>query len=278
MFRPEINRFVDLTPWAEERKVPLSTLGSATKQRKPAGTTNPWDAFERIYCISLAQRPDRLESAKSQFGRVGLTGKVEFIIVDKHPTDSERGIFESHIACLRAGLAAGADKILVFEDDIVFTRFSPERLKRAAAFMQSEPNWRLFFFGCFVNSSRKTAHPSIVKIDYRCLAHGYVIHRDFAQKLVQAPYHGVSYDDHLRSTGNEGIYALYPAFAFQSAASTDNDSMRHVDRRRRLAGGLKMLQHWNEFSTRRLMPIIAAHALLLAAIILLLLRHHLPWR
>jgi GR25 family glycosyltransferase involved in LPS biosynthesis len=254
--------------------VTLSTLQPASAQQNTSNS--PWNSFEKIYCISLAQRPDRLQSAKAEFQRVGLASKVEFVIVNKDPTDSERGIFESHLACLRQGLAAGAGKIVVFEDDIFFKRFSVKRLRRAVQFMHADPNWRLFFFGCFVNSSRKTAYPSVVKIAYRCLAHGYVIRRDFAQKLVESPYTGVSFDDFLRSTGNEGIYALYPSFAYQSGASTDNDALKRVDRSRRMFGGLQVLQHWNEFSTRRLIPIIAAHVLLFIAVILFLLRRHLP--
>lgn len=252
----------------------LSTLHSRAQQ-KQINPADPWSSFERIYCISLAQRPDRYKSAAAEFARIGLEGRVEFVIVDKHLTNTEQGIFESHLACLRAGLAAGAEKIVVFEDDVVFTRFSPERLRRAAAFMDAEPNWRLFFFGCFVNSSKKTAYPSVVKIGYRCLAHGYVVSRQFAQQLVATPYRGISYDDHLRSMGDDGVYAIYPAFAYQSAASTDNDKLKRVDRNRRLVGGLRRLQHWNEFSTRRIVPIIAIHAAIIAAILFLLIaRHH----
>ena len=261
-----------------EEKVTLSTLHPQPGRQKSAASTNPWDSFPRIYCISLAQRPDRLQSAKTQFARIGLADKVEYIIVDKHPTDSEHGIFESHIACLRAGLAAGADKIVVFEDDVVFDRFSAHRLASAAAFMDADTDWRLFFFGCFVNSSRKTAYRSVVKIAYRCLAHGYVISRKFAQQLVEVPYNGISYDDHLRSLGNDGVYAIYPAFAFQSGASTDNDALKRVDRNRRLGGGLRKLQHWNEFANRRLVPLIAAHVVIAIALLLFLFRRHLPWR
>ncbi len=66
-----------------------------------------WGSFDQIYCISLSQRVDRRENAQREFARIGLGDRVQFIIVDSHPTDSEQGIFESHMACLRAGLAAG---------------------------------------------------------------------------------------------------------------------------------------------------------------------------
>jgi GR25 family glycosyltransferase involved in LPS biosynthesis len=232
-----------------------------------------WRAFDRIYCISLSNRPDRYERARAEFARVGLCDLVEFVIVEKHPTDSERGIYESHLMCLRSGLAAGAQKIAVFEDDIVFTRFSAKRLRRAVQFMESSSDWAAFFFGCFVNSSRKTPFPSIIKINYRCMAHGYVVNRDFALKLVKTQWTGVSYDDFLRSIAADRFYSVYPAFAFQSDSPTDNDKLARVDRARRIFGGLHRLQRFNEFTNRWLVHIVLGHVVAAAAIIFLLLHY-----
>jgi GR25 family glycosyltransferase involved in LPS biosynthesis len=127
-----------------------------------------WGAFDRVYCISLKDRTDRREAAKREFARVGLLDRVEFVIVDRHPTDSEQGIFESHMSCVRAGLAAGAQRILIFEDDVVFRRFSPTVLARAVDFMKSNGDWGLFSLGCFVNSSKKTSFRSVLRMRYRC--------------------------------------------------------------------------------------------------------------
>jgi GR25 family glycosyltransferase involved in LPS biosynthesis len=238
-----------------------------------------WRSFDRIYCISLVNRPDRYKAALSQFQRIGLGDLVEFTLVDKHPTNSEHGIFESHMACLRAGLAAGARQILIFEDDILFSNFSPERLRRAVQFMESSRDWKLFFFGCFVNSSRKTPFRSVVKVDYRCCAHGYVISRAFAEKLVQLPWQNIPFDDLLRSLAPDGVYALYPGFAFQSDSPTDNDKLRGVDRARRIFGGLHRLQQWNEFSSRRFVPLVIGHfALLFIVALILIFRHAALWR
>ena len=231
-------------------------------------------AFDRIYCISLTNRPDRCQTARAEFQRVGLGDLVEVTLVDKHPSNSEWGIFESHMACLRAGLAAGAERILIFEDDILFSRFSPERLRRAVRFMESNNDWQLFFFGCFVNSSRKTRFRSVVKVCFRCCAHGYVVSRQFAQKLVEIPWQNVPYDDLLRSLDADGVYAIYPGFAFQSASATDNDNLRGVDRARRLFGGLQRLQQWNEFSTRRFVPLIVGHIVVIFIVAMILLHHH----
>jgi GR25 family glycosyltransferase involved in LPS biosynthesis len=232
-----------------------------------------WSAFDRIYCISLKQRADRREKAQQEFARVGLTGRVQFVIVDSHPTDSEQGIFESHMACLRAGLAAGAQNIVVFEDDILIRHFSPDVLNRTVRFIKSDANWQVFFFGCFVRSSRKTAFESVRQIRYRCTAHAYVVNRAFAEKLVEIPWRGVAFDDLLYSMQDGHFYTCYPAFAFQSGSSTNNDKLLKIDRARRLTGGMYRLQRWNEFSNRHLFALILAHTIALLLFIAILLYH-----
>jgi GR25 family glycosyltransferase involved in LPS biosynthesis len=302
-------------------------------------STDPWAAFDRIYCISLAGRNDRREQARAEFHRVGLGDRVEFKIVEKHPTNSEQGIFESHLQCLRDGLAAGAKRIVVFEDDVVFRRFSPARLQDAVKFLESTADWRFFFLGCFVSSSRKTSCASVLKVRYRCLAHAYAVNRHVAEELVglrseiggvfstPSPctqgegrgggslrvneigdlspvanshphpnpppeyrergqeiawqtisaatlWRGVPYDMLLKEKCGDGAYAIYPAIAFQSNAATDNDNLRSLDRTRRLLGGLGRLQRWNEFSHRRFVPLVVAHAIIVILLVLLVLHYY----
>src|SRR5579859_6993752 len=67
-------------------------------------TSDLWGFIDRIYCINLSTRPDRKRSAQAEFDGVGLGERVELITVEKHPTDTEQGIYEAHAACLREGL------------------------------------------------------------------------------------------------------------------------------------------------------------------------------
>ena len=76
--------------------------------------TNGWDFFDRIYCISLEEREDSRRAAADSFSKVGLTEKVEFVLVKRHPSNVEQGMYESHMTCLRKGLEAGAERIVVF--------------------------------------------------------------------------------------------------------------------------------------------------------------------
>ena len=118
-----------------------------------------WEYFDKVYCISLKHRKDRQEKASSEFRKVGLLSRVEFLLVDEHPIDREQGIYESHMSCIRKGLGAGAGTILIFEDDILFDRFSPTTLKNCLDFLENTPDWNMITFGCMVTSGRRTEEP-----------------------------------------------------------------------------------------------------------------------
>ncbi len=105
-----------------------------------------WSFFDRVYCISIDDRVDRREQAKAQFAAVGLLDRVEFVIVSRHPENREQGIFESHLHCLKNGLAEDAQNILVFEDDVFFENFQVENLHRACC-LRTGKQLELFFSG-----------------------------------------------------------------------------------------------------------------------------------
>lgn len=227
---------------------------------------NDWDFFERIYCITLAERSDRRRQAEQEFQKVGLDGRVTFITVDRHPINSEKGIYESHMLCLRQGIAQGAQTMVIFEDDVVFERFSPQRLKACVTFLSREADWQAFFFGCLARKSRKTAYPDIVAVTYRCMAHAYVVSHDFARQLVNKPWQGIPFDAMLNRF-QEGYFAVYPSFAFQSDASSDNTEHPSLDRFRRWCGGLQRIQKANEWTRRHFKLLVILHVMGVAVII-----------
>ena len=210
-----------------------------------AEQSDSWTFFDKIYCISLATRPDRRELARQQFAQVGLLDRVEFIIVAKHPENPEKGIFESHMRCLHQGLAASARNILIFEDDVHFRRLDPHLLHQVCKRMELVPDWNALFLGCITDGSRKTGQKNLVKIIYRCLAHAYALNRSFAEKIVQERWNDIPFDELLRRQNRE-FYALYPMCAFQGPAGSDNRTVV-IDRVRRICGGLPFIQKANEF-------------------------------
>ena len=229
-----------------------------------------WEYFDKIYCISLAERSDRRKEARIQFDAVGLLNSVEFVIVEKHPVNCEQGIYESHLLCMKKGLSAGADNMVIFEDDICFDRFSPQHLKSSIDFLRTQPNWKILFLGCMVRGSRKTENKSILKVNFRSLCHAYVLNAGFAKRMVNRPWQGMPFDDVLRDLRDDQFYAVYPSFAFQGNSRSDNHRYLALDRFRRLCGGLRRLQKMNEYFNLNKRIIIVMHFLLILTLIVML--------
>jgi hypothetical protein len=228
--------------------------------------TNYWHYFDKIYCISLDERSDRREEAEIQFKKTGLSEYVEYHIVKKHPYDSEEGIYESHMACIKNGLTSGAGNIVIFEDDVIFHGFSQERLKQCIDFMRATPDWKAFFFGCLVSGSSGIHCKGVLSIKYRSLTHAYVLNRGFAELLVKMPWRKIAFDAEFKSY-KDGFYAAFPSFAFQSNSPTGNSKYLRLDQFRRLCGGLWRIQKRNEWYHRNRSISIALHILFILLII-----------
>jgi len=237
------------------------------KDRKmDSPTLADWSSFDRAYCISLTDRADRRATASRQFAAIGLK-HVEFHLVERQ-VDATKSIYEAHLACLKKGLAAGAKRFLVFEDDVIFARFSPAILTHIVNFTGSSPDWRILFLGCMVKMSSPSAYPAIRHIAFQALTQGYAISEEFAAAILRDhPWHGKPYDDFLRDLPQKGFYVLYPAIAFQSNSPSDNKPYLALDFLRRALGGLARLQKLNEFFHCHRRLIVLAHVLALALIV-----------
>ena len=228
-----------------------------------------WDFFDRIYCISLEERTDRRQAAAASFVKVGLTGKVEFVLVKPHPLNIEQGMYESHMTCLRKGLESGAESIVVFEDDVIFDRFDAKHFNQCVKFLQENHNWKVLLLGALTRSSRKTTNPFIQKVGYQSLAHAYALNRPYAATLAYKPWQGIVIDTIFRPLADD-IYAVYPMFAFQNDFTSDNDKKyKGLELFRRLCGGLERIQKANEFYQRHKFGIIAIHILIILSLLFL---------
>ena len=185
--------------------------------------------------------------------------------------DCEEGIYESHIACIHKGLSTGAKHIVVFEDDILFDRFSSRLLKNCIEFLQGTADWDVFFFGCLISGSRKTDYRCVRRIKYRSLTHAYVVHRPFAERLVKQPWQRIAYDSMLKSMQGR-FFIASPSFAFQSNSPTENRNYLWLDRFRRLCGGLQRIQKRNESYYRYRPVLVFGHIVLILLLMLWVFR------
>lgn len=228
--------------------------------------TDAWNFFDRFYCISLREREDRRQSALQEFSKVGLADRIEFVLGERHPDNMEEDVYYSHMLCLQQGLEAGANNIVIFEDDVEFDRFDPERLRRCTGFLKQHPSWKVLLLGALIRSSSKTTEPCVQKVRYQSLTHAYVLNRPYAETLAYEPWQGIVNDTLFRPL-TEDVYAIYPMCAFQKNFTSDNENYPSLVMIRWFLGGLKRIQKADEYYQRHKFGVIAAHVI----IVLLLL-------
>lgn len=221
-----------------------------------------WDYFDRFYCVSLREREDRRNSALREFSKVGLAGRVEFVLGERDPHNMEQGVYESHMLCLRKGLEAGAGNIVIFEDDVEFDRFDPERLRSCTAFLKEHWEWKVLLLGALIRSSRKTTDPCVQKVRYQSLTHAYALNRHYAETLADEPWQGIVNDTLFRPLQDD-IYAIYPMCAFQKNFTSDNYKYPKLEIIRGLLGGLKRIQKAYEFYYRHRFGVYAVQVMVI---------------
>jgi GR25 family glycosyltransferase involved in LPS biosynthesis len=77
-------------------------------------------------CISLIKREDRREKVASTFDKLGITDKINWWLVDKHPTSGVNGCFESHYSVIVSDEFC-KPYLCVFEDDILIDNDNIEK-------------------------------------------------------------------------------------------------------------------------------------------------------
>jgi GR25 family glycosyltransferase involved in LPS biosynthesis len=171
--------------------------------------------------------------------------------------------------CLRKGLEAGARNIIVFEDDIEFDRFDPERLRSCTEFLRQHPEWKVLLIGALIRSSRKTTNPCVQKVRYQSLTHAYALNRHYAETLAYEPWQGIVNDTLFRPLTDD-VYAIYPMCAFQKKFTSDNYKYPKLVLIRHLLGGLERIQKANEFYQRHKLGVIAAHVIIILSLLIVL--------
>ena len=158
-----------------------------------------------VYYINLDKRVDRKREIETELNRIEITPYQRFsAILQKQGLV---GCAKSHIECLKLGLDSGADHILVFEDDCLFT--SDKTTVKQVLNTVMKTNYDVFLLGFAVEnvdeSLLDTNHPMFKKVIKAACCHGYMVTRRYASKLIDNFKAGVKL---LEITKNGPKYAI----------------------------------------------------------------------
>lgn len=110
-----------------------------------------WDFADKIICINLIDRDDRIRLVQQQFAKVGLSHRVSFHRPKRSPHGGRFGCFESHLTVMKQALEDDLQNVLIFEDDVQFQEGWRENVESCRNFLSSTSEksllWDAFFLG-----------------------------------------------------------------------------------------------------------------------------------
>jgi GR25 family glycosyltransferase involved in LPS biosynthesis len=210
---------------------------------------NPFDYFDKIFCINLDSRPDRWELAQSEFDKVGISERVErvtAITTDEVPYDprprknrnasdllGQFACASSHNKCTKLAIQYNARNYLVFEDDFYFKNYNENYLNSCINELPSD--WRLFSFGYNDWSQRKPNEfysENLNKMYGFGLAHAYAINgnifnhlnTEFEKRVIKSETRRKRWwkrNEYFLGNATKYQYGVKNIFAFQRDGFSD---------------------------------------------------------
>ena len=131
-----------------------------TKETDQSGS---WDMFDEIYCITSPWKKERRGPLMIELKKVGLENQVKFIVGILDREHGHRGAWQSHKNIAIDALKNTYKRILVFEDDISFTKSFVDsfqyKLYELSKFLNSVKNWEYFYFCHNPNAMKSLSKP-----------------------------------------------------------------------------------------------------------------------
>ena len=122
---------------------------------------NPFDYFDKIFCINLDSRPDRWESVQREFDKIGILDRVERLsartslnaggpsgknVCGKLKWKNLDGTIMSHMTCVKFAKENNLENVFIFEDDVYFKEYQENIFENSVNSLKNE-DWNLFFLG-----------------------------------------------------------------------------------------------------------------------------------
>ena len=177
--------------------------------------------IDRIVCINLLERNDRLIESKLIFDSYGLN--VEYYRTERDKNSGQRDCFNSHVAVIKKAHEDGLNNILIFEDDISCD-LSKEKFNSTMNLVYdfiNSNNYDIFFLGScpkIWTKMSKKVNDRIFKLS-AYLAHAYILSKAGIKKYAKLKYNGSQIDE-IYSDSNEA-YAILPSIFYQNNSQSN---------------------------------------------------------
>lgn len=144
---------------------------------------NPFDFFEKIYCINLNKRIDRWVKVKKEFEKIGILDKVErFNGIEKN--DGRIGCIKSHLEIIKKAKKEGLNNVLVLEDDVTFVDEKIlENLSKAIS--QLPKDFNLLYLGANIHYPLDSISDNLVVIKRGYSTHAICYNKNIFDVIIE---------------------------------------------------------------------------------------------
>jgi GR25 family glycosyltransferase involved in LPS biosynthesis len=176
--------------------------------------------FDKIYCINLDRREDRWRKCSTLFEKNNIIVD-RFSAIDKQDIKNESILNSGQLACLLShldilniALEKGYEKILVFEDDVVFDEDINNFFKNN---IQDVPDdWKFLYFGGAHLNGLNLFKNNVFKTTGTLTTHAYAIKCDIIAKIIPS----ISQTEFPVDVYYANVHNEFPSYVFRNDNKT----------------------------------------------------------
>lgn len=201
--------------------------------------------FDEIVYINLDHRTDRKQEFETEIKKLGITNYTRIPGIYPGPLIPDEPLNRNrHIACgtVHKNIVQYAkdnklNNILIFEDDVTFTKDSLHIIEKSLDDLSKINDWDLFYVsGIVIDTSLQYVTDNLVNVNTLLTNHAYAInHKAYELILTYNPkidcaidgWYGQQTDDSLIIGSRFKKYLIYPLVAYQRYSLSDIDFNSH---------------------------------------------------
>lgn len=152
---------------------------------------NPFNYFQKIFCINLDSRPDRWTQVQNEFKKLGLQDRVERMSGVTNKQFPHYGCRDAMINCIKKAKELDLDNILIFEDDLVVLERDMNYYRNLIGELQKIPDWHLFYFSATMKRKPVPYNKYLFYADGILALHAHAVSRNVYDRILKDYKDGV---------------------------------------------------------------------------------------
>jgi hypothetical protein len=192
---------------------------------------NPFDYFDKIFCINLDSRPERWIASQVEFEKLGIKERVERIsgVVCENPRE---GFARAHLKVIEIAKRSNLSNCFIFEDDLLIMEDAKDSLVPAIHELENL-DWDLFYPGGTTVTPAYQISPHLAKATGVYTTHSYALSASLYDVILSSWPLSKIYDVFLAEdiAPKYQCYLTIPLIIFQKPGFSDIEH-REVDYKR----------------------------------------------